>query len=115
MTIVRKHTSTRMSQIIVHGETVYLAGQVPDDFSSPVQEQTQQILNRIDRLLEEVGSHRSKLLSVQIWLSDIADFEKMNEIWEGWIGKEAAPARATCAVTLAHPDIRVEIVAVAAL
>lgn len=115
MSILRKNTSPRMSQVVVHGDTVYLAGQVPDDFSVSVTEQTRQVLARIDALLAEVGSHRSKLLSAQIWLDDIAHFDAMNTVWDAWVDPANPPARATCALALAHPDIRVEIVVVAAL
>ncbi|APR05927.1 RidA family protein [Thauera chlorobenzoica] len=115
MTILRKQTSPRMSQVVVHGDTVYLAGQVPDDFTAPVAEQTRQVLSRIDRLLGEVGSERSKILSAQVWLADIGDFDAMNEIWEAWVDHDSPPARATCAVVLAHPAIRVEVIVVAAL
>lgn len=115
MTILRKQTSPRMSQVVVHGDTVYLAGQVPDDFTAPVAEQTRQVLSRIDRLLAEVGSERSKILSAQVWLADIGDFDAMNEIWEAWVDPDSPPARATCAAVLAHPAIRVEVIVVAAL
>ncbi len=114
MTIQRNHPSPRMSQTVVHNGVVHLAGQVPDDFAAPVAEQARQVLARIDRLLAEVGSNRSKLLSAQLWLADINDFDAVNTVWEGWVDPENPPARATCAVALAHPDIRVEIVVTAA-
>lgn len=114
MNIQRHHKSARMSQTVVHNGVVHLAGQVPDDFGAPVAEQARQVLAKIDRLLAEVGSDRSKLLSAQLWLADMNDFDAVNGVWEAWIDADNPPARATCAVILAHPDIRVEIVVVAA-
>ncbi len=116
--IVRKGCNARMSQIVIHAGVVYLSGQVAPDFlagSAPVAEQTGQILARIDELLAEAGSDRSKLLTAQIWLADVAEFDAMNAVWERWLAPHQPPARATCGVTLAHPNVRVEITVSAAL
>ncbi len=114
MTITRNHTTSRMSQCVVHGDTVYLAGRVANDPDTPAGDQTRQILEKIDGLLAEVGSDKSKLLSAQIWLTDIRDFEAMNEAWDAWVPEGQAPARATGEVRLARPEFRVEIIVVAA-
>ncbi len=114
MSIIRKHLSARMSQTVVNGGTVYLAGQVADDWDADVTQQTRQVRAKVDRLLEEGGSGRSKLLSVQVWLADMADFAAMNAVWEEWIDKANPPARATGEVRLADPRLKVEVIAVAA-
>ena len=93
MAIERNHTTSRMSQCVVHGDTVYLAGQVADDGDASAGDQTRQVLEKIDGLLAEVGSDKSKLLSVQIWLTDIRDFAAMNEAWDAWVPEGQAPAR----------------------
>lgn len=103
-----------MSQAVVHGNTVYLAGQVGEPGKS-VAEQTKGILASIDRLLAEAGSDKSKILSAQIWLDDMRDFAEMNSVWDAWVDKDNPPARATGGAPLATPDYRVEIIVVAAL
>lgn len=116
--IVRKQPGARMSQIVTHAGIVYLSGQVPPAFLSgcpPVEVQTQQVLARIDELLSEAGSCKAQLLTAQIWLADVADFDAMNTVWERWIDPAHPPARATCGVTLGHPNVRVEITVSAAL
>ncbi len=116
--ILRKQLNSRMSQIVVHQGLVYLSGQVHPDFLTacpPVEEQTSQVLARIDELLAEAGTDRSKLLTAQIWLADVAEFDRMNAVWERWIDPDNPPARATCGVTLGHPNVRVEITVSAAM
>ncbi len=112
--ISRAKTGERMSQIVVHGGTVYLAGQVPDDFSADIRTQTQQVLDKIDGLLTEAGSSRQAMLSATIYLRDIADFAAMNEIWDAWVVQGHTPARACVEAHLAHADILVEISVIAA-
>jgi enamine deaminase RidA (YjgF/YER057c/UK114 family) len=114
MTIKRFETGPRMSQAVVHGDAVYLAGQVADDPVDSVAEQTKQILARIDRLLKEAGSDKSKLLSANIWLADIQRFDEMNAVWEAWVSPGNTPARATVQASLARPQFLVEIMVVAA-
>ncbi len=114
-TIDRKHVSSRMSQIVVHGDTIYLAGQVAKNQSSgTVFEQTREILFQIDSLLSEVGSDKTKLLSATIYLSNMSDFAAMNEVWDMWVAKDCAPARTCVEARLANSDFRVEITVVAA-
>jgi len=115
MTITRIEAGTRMSQAVIHGDTVYLAGQVAQKSpGKPVREQTREILGSIDRLLAEAGTDKSRLLSAQIWLADIARFNEMNEVWDAWLSPGNAPARATVEANLAAPDFTVEIMVVAA-
>jgi enamine deaminase RidA (YjgF/YER057c/UK114 family) len=114
MTITRIEAGARMSQAVVHGNTVYLAGQVGAPGES-VTAQTKAVLASIEKLLAEVGSDKSKLLSATIWMADMADFAEMNAVWDAWIDGKDAPARATGEAKLATPDYKVEIIAIAAL
>lgn len=113
MTITRLHSGPRMSQAVIHNDTVYLAGQVGEPGES-VTAQTKTILSQIEALLAEVGSAKSKILSATIWLADMADFAEMNAVWDAWVGGQDAPARATGEAKLATPDYKVEIIVVAA-
>ena len=113
MSIERLHSGPRMSQAVIHGGIVYLAGQVgaPGEDATA---QTRAILASIDELLAEAGTDRSHLLTAMIWLADMADFAAMNVVWEEWIGGASAPTRATGEVRLATPDYRVEVIVTAA-
>jgi len=113
MTIRRIESDRRMSQAGVHGDTVYLAGQVGSP-GATVKEQTAEALASIEALLREAGSSKSKILSVTIWLADIGDFAAMNEVWDAWVGGQSPPVRATAEARLAAPGYRVEIIVVAA-
>ena len=115
MAIERLGAGPRMSQAVVHGNTVYLAGEVPDDATLDITGQTQQVLGKIDKLLAQVGSDKSKLLSAQIFLPDMKDFAAMNAVWEKWVVAGQTPARATVEAKLANPAYKVEIMCVAAL
>ena len=116
MDITRHHIGSRMSQIVVHNDTVYLAGQVATDLSTApdVASQTRQVLARIDELLAEAGSDKTKALMATIWLSDISTFDEMNGVWDAWVAEGATPARACIEARLARPDLLVEIRVVAA-
>jgi enamine deaminase RidA (YjgF/YER057c/UK114 family) len=114
MSIKRLHVGPRMSEAVVHNDTVYLAGQVAEDPSQDTAGQTKQILDAIDRLLAECGSDKTKILSAQIFLADIADFAAMNAMWDVWVPAGHTPARATVESKLAAPKYRVEIKVVAA-
>ncbi len=112
--IKRLHAGPRMSQAVIHGNTVYLAGQVGKPGGS-VAEQTKDILDAIDKLLAEAGSHKSKLLQTIIWLADMKDFAEMNAVWDKWVDGPNAPARATGEAKLAGPEYLVEIIVTAAI
>ncbi|MEA2779049.1 MAG: hypothetical protein QOK29_593 [Rhodospirillaceae bacterium] len=115
MSIKRIGTGPRMSKAVVHGDTVYISGQVADKPVPSVARQTRQILANIDKLLRQAGSSKAKLLKANIWLSDIRTFDEMNKVWDGWVSKGNTPARATVEARLAGPEYLVEIMVVAAL
>jgi len=113
--IQRFQSTRRLSRVVLHGDTVYVAGVTASRSSGDIGEQTADALGKIDDYLASVGSARDKLLSVQIWLKDIQrDFAGMNAVWESWIPEGAVPARATCEAKLASPDLLVEIIVTAA-
>ena len=115
MKIERHEVGPRMSQAVVHGDRVYLAGQVAHAAAGKsVTEQTRDILAAIDRLLASAGSDKSKLLQAQIFLTDISTFNEMNKVWEAWVAPGQTPARATIEAKLAAPQYTVEIMVVAA-
>ncbi len=115
MSIQRIEPGTRMSQAVVHTGVVYLAGQVAGKAKGgSVADQTQDILDTIDRLLKSAGTDKSKLLWTQIFLTDISTFAEMNKVWEGWVSPGNVPARATIEAKLASPDYKVEIMVTAA-
>lgn len=111
--IERKHTGTRMSQIVIHNGTVYLAGQVGTAGDS-VADQTAQILPKIEGLLAEAGSGKDRILQAVIWLADMGDFDEMNAVWDAWVPEGHAPVRACGEAKLARPDLTVEIIVTAA-
>jgi len=111
--ITRIQPGARMSEAVIHGDTVYLAGQVGEP-GDDVTAQTRTTLAEIDALLAEAGSSKSKILQATIWLADIADFEAMNAVWDAWVDPANPPARATSEAKLATPDYLVEIIVVAA-
>jgi enamine deaminase RidA (YjgF/YER057c/UK114 family) len=113
MSIERHHSNQRMSQIVVHGDTIYLAGQVGTEGAS-VTQQTQDCLDKIDALLAEVGSDKTRILQAVIWLADMGDFAEMNAVWDAWVAEGQAPARACGEAKLAAPGYTVEIIVTAA-
>jgi len=115
MAVKRIQPGARMSQAVVYNGVVYLAGQVASGKpGGSVPEQTQDILARIDALLAEAGSDKSKLLTANIWLADIKTFDEMNGVWDKWVAPGNAPARATVEAQLASPNYTVEIAVTAA-
>ena len=110
----RHHIGPRMSQAVEHNDVVYLAGQVGDDQKADVAAQTQQILAKIDKLLAECDSDKSKLLWAQLWVTDMRNFAAMNEVWDAWIDPANPPVRAGLCSALAAPDWKVEIMVMAA-
>lgn len=114
MSIQRINVGPRMSQAVVHGDTIYIAGQVAGDTSADAAGQTKQILGKIEALLREAGSDKSKLLSANIWLADVGSYDAMNKVWDAWVTPGSPPARATVGSPLAGPQYLVEIAAIAA-
>lgn len=113
MTIERIECGPRMSQAVVHGNTVYLAGQVNKDVAD-VTGQTNAILKQIDDLLAKCGSSKNRILSSTIYLADMKTFPDMNKAWDGWVPALATPGRATVEAKLAAPEYLVEIQVIAA-
>ncbi|MEO9337313.1 RidA family protein [Mesorhizobium sp. SB112] len=114
MSIRRIEAGPRMSQAVIHGNTVYLAGQVGEPGTS-VTDQTKAVLASVDALLKEAGSDKSKILQAIIWLADMKDFAEMNAVWDAWTDGTNTPARATGEAKLATPDYKVEIIVTAAI
>ena len=115
MKIERHETGPRMSKAVVHGDTVYLAGIVADaPKGKSMTEQTKSILAQIDGFLARAGTDKSKLISANIWITDMAKFAEMNAAWDAWVAPGHTPARATVEAKLASPDYLVEIMVVAA-
>lgn len=111
--IQRFHSNGRLSEMVIHNNTVYLAGQVPENTDVDAYLQTKEVLGLIDKLLLEIGSSKSNILTAQIFLPDMQDYQAMNKAWDEWVDPENAPARATVQSQLADPKWKVEIVVVA--
>jgi enamine deaminase RidA (YjgF/YER057c/UK114 family) len=110
MTIERQDVGPRMSRIVVHGDTVYLAGLTAEKTAGEsVAEQTREILASIDALLAKAGTDKSKLLQATIWLQDIRTVDEMNKVWDAWVTPGATPARACIEARLQSPAKMVEI------
>lgn len=110
----RLHVGPRLSEAAVAGGTVWLAGQVPElNPDADIEGQTREVLGHIDRLLAECGSDKRHLVSVQIFLKDIADIAGMNMVWDEWVVPGHTPPRATVQAALADPRWRIEVVVVA--
>ena len=115
MSIQRFETGPRMSQVVVHGNTVYLAGVVAQKTAGEsVAKQTEEILSIIDGHLAKAGTDKSKLLSANIYITDMKPFGEMNAAWDSWVSPGNTPARATVEAKLAAPQFTVEIMVVAA-
>jgi enamine deaminase RidA (YjgF/YER057c/UK114 family) len=114
MEIKRLHVGKRLSEVAIHNGTVYLAGQIASDNKQDILGQTREVLGHIDRLLAEAGSDKSRILSTQIYITDMANFPAMNTVWESWVVPGHTPPRATVEAKLADPACLVEVVVVAA-
>ena len=114
MSIQRLRIEKRYSEIVIHNGTVHLAGQLPDDYDGDIREQTRQTLANIDRFLAEAGSDKTRILSVTIYLKDMADYAGLNEVYDAWVAEGAAPARACLEAKLYDPRVLVEMMVVAA-
>ena len=115
MSIERIEPGARFASAVVHGGLVYLAGHVAHDTAADTRGQTRQVLEAIDAHLAAAGTDKSRLLTVQIWLADMATFGEMNAAWDAWVDKTNLPARATVEAHLASPEWLVEIAGIAAL
>ena len=116
MAIQRIKVGSRMSQAVVHAGVAYTAGQVAlNAAGEDAGSQTQDILAAIDKLLEAAGTDKSKLLTANIWLADMKDFNAMNEVWDAWVVEGETPTRACVESKLAAPQFTVEIAVTAAV
>ncbi len=112
--IARMETTDRMSKIVIHHDTVYLCGQVADNGEAPIGPQTQNMLAKVERLLQQAGSGKEHMLSATIYLRDMKDFAGMNAVWDQWVPQGHAPVRACVEARMARPDLLVEVSIVAA-
>ena len=115
MTIQRMNTKQRMSSIVIHNNTIYLCGQVAEDSTKGIQEQTQTMLANVDALLKEAGSDRKHILSATLYIKSMDLFAEMNDVWDSWVPKGYAPARACVEASLVREEMLVEISVVAAV
>jgi enamine deaminase RidA (YjgF/YER057c/UK114 family) len=113
--IARYESNNRLSKAVVANGFVFLSGITAEDVSGDIEAQTKSVLKQIDAYLAQAGTSKTRLVSVNIWLSTIADAPGMNKVWESWIDRAHAPARATVESKLASPAILVEIMVQATL
>ena len=115
MSVQRLRTESRYREIVIHNGTVYLAGQLADDYSGNIEQQTRETLANIDLMLAEAGTDKSRILSVTIYLKDMArDYAGLNQVWDAWVAEGAAPARACVEAAMYTPEVLVEMTVVAA-
>ena len=114
--IKRQQSDERLSKIVEYGNLVFIAGTVADNRgpSDSCKAQTEEVLRKIDGLLAAAGTNKSRLLSANVWISDIREKDQMDAAWKAWVHPENKPARACQECGLATRDTRVEIMAVAA-
>jgi enamine deaminase RidA (YjgF/YER057c/UK114 family) len=115
MEINRLYVGKRLSELAIHNETVYMAGQIAEDTTQDIEGQTREVLGHVDRLLNEAGSDKTCILMCQIFIADMALFDGMNVVWDEWVAQGHTPPRATVEARLANPACLVEIVVTAAL
>ena len=112
--ITRHGMAARYSEASVFHGVIYLAGMVPAAPATDIRSQTRDVLAQIDAHLAALGSDKTQLLRVQIYLADIADIGAMNEVWDAWVVPGHAPPRATVQAALADAAWKIEVVATAA-
>lgn len=111
--IERIESRQRLSKATKTGGLVFLSGDVASDPSGDIQDQTRQVLKIIEDRLARCGSSKAHILYSQVWLSDISNFDKMNEVWDAWVPAGHSPARATVEAKLARPEYLIEVMAIA--
>jgi enamine deaminase RidA (YjgF/YER057c/UK114 family) len=113
--MIKRHiTNARLSRAVVHNGVVYIAGTTPDNTAASVQEQTREVLRKIDEYLQLTNSNNSNLLSVTVWVKDLANLSQVNEVWDTWLPTGSAPARACVEGTPARSECALEIAVTAA-
>ena len=115
MQIKRLHVGKRLSEVAIHNDTIYLAGQIAEDTDQGIDGQMREVLGHVDRLLGEAGSDKSCILTCQIFIADMADFPGMNAVWDEWVAQGHTPPRATVEAKLANPACLVEVCVIAAV
>lgn len=115
MSIQKLDTNDTLSEIAIYNGVVYLAGQVPDDDSLDIVGQSKQVFDNIDKALVKAGTDKSKLLTAQVYIKDLADFEDFNSEWQAWVADITPPTRATVQTNLVNPKWLIEIVVTAAV
>lgn len=115
MSVKRINVGPRMSDVVIHNGTAYLAGKVPGNTGADIGGQTADVLRQIDELLAQAGTSKSNLLRAEIFLTDMTDFAGMNKVWDAWVDPKATPARATVEAKLARPELKIEIMVIAAV
>jgi enamine deaminase RidA (YjgF/YER057c/UK114 family) len=114
MEVKRLHVGKRLSEIAIHNGTIYLAGQIAENTSLDIGGQTREVLSAVDRLLGEAGSDKTRILSCQLFITDMANFPGMNEVWDAWVVPGHTPPRATIEAKLANPACLIEVLVTAA-
>lgn len=113
--MIKRYEGTgRMSRVVEHNDTIYLCGQTCADPEKNIKEQTQDVLTKIEKLLENYGSDTKHILSTTIYLKNIEDFSEMNEIWDNWVQDGFEPARACVEAKMARDTLLVEMSVIAA-
>jgi enamine deaminase RidA (YjgF/YER057c/UK114 family) len=112
--IKRHHPGASLSRLVEFGNLVFVAGTTADDRSASCKGQTEQVLRKMERLLNEGGSNKSRILWANVWLNDIREKDEMDAAWQAWVDPDNKPTRATVESRLGTPDTRVEIMMIAA-
>jgi enamine deaminase RidA (YjgF/YER057c/UK114 family) len=113
--IIRVVTNPRRGRAVIYNGVVYVGGQTASDKGEDIRGQMRQALAKVDEALNDAGTDKSRLLTAQIWIKDIArDFGGMNEVWDEWVAPKSLPARATAQCTMAFSDTLVEVIVTAA-
>ena len=114
MKIERFDVNERRSRLVKYNGMCFLSGQFSDK-GGDVASQTREVLSKIDELLARAGTDKSRLLTAEVWITTMADFDEMDAVWKAWVAPGNPPTRCCCAVQLGDPDMRVEIMVSAAL
>lgn len=115
MSIERHEQNDRWSKLVVRDNTAYLAGLIAEDWDGDIKKQTTEVFKQIDNLLAKAGTDKSRILTLMVYIKDLADYAQFNEIYDQWIDRSNLPARATVKADLIDPRLRIEIVTIAAV
>lgn len=112
--IVRRHSESTFSRVVEHGGLVYIAGTNASNKAANCREQTVEVLGKIDKMLAEAGTSKSRILTATVWLADLREKDEMDIAWKAWADPANLPARACVEAKLSTPDTRVLIMLTAA-